>query len=92
MELKLVEKDKKTIVLEIIDMDDTIMNPLIEGLLMNSKVSNATYYTGHPQLDNPVLKVTVKSGTPQKIIKETAEKLAAMYLNAYDEIVMQVGE
>jgi len=87
-----VEKDKKTIVLEIIDMDDTIMNPLIEGLLKNSKVSNATYYTGHPQLDNPVLKVTVKSGTPQKIIKETAEKLAAMYLNAYDEIVMQVGE
>ena len=92
MELKLVEKDKKSIVLEIIDMDDTIMTPLIEALLKNDKVTNATYYTGHPQLDNPVLKVTVKSGTPQKIIKEEAEKLAAMYLNAYDEIVMQVGE
>jgi len=92
MELKLVEKDKKSIVLEIINMDDTLINPLIEALLKNSKVVNASYYTGHPQLDNPVLKLTVKSGSPQKVIKETAEKLASVYLNAYDEIVMQVGE
>ncbi len=92
MELKLVEKDKKSIVLEIINMDDTIITPLVEALLNNDKVTKASYYTGHPQLDNPVLKVTVKSGSPQKVIKETAEKLASVYLNAYDEIVMQVGE
>jgi len=92
MELKLLEKDGKSIMLEIIDVDETFMNPLIEALLKNKAVVNATYYVGHPQLDNPVLKVTVKSGSPQKIIKEEAEKLAAMYREAYDNIVMQIGE
>lgn len=92
MELKLLEKDKKSILLEIIDADETFMNPLIEALLKNEKVVNTSYYTGHPQLDNPVLKVTVKSGSPQKVIKEEAERLAATYLEAYDDIVMQIGE
>jgi hypothetical protein len=56
--------------------------PLITALLKDPDVLDALYYTGHPQLDKPVLTVKVKKGSPQAALQRVAEGLAAEFAGA----------
>jgi len=91
MELRLLEKKKDTIKVEIQDPDETLIYPLIHELLQDKNVEDAKYLTGHPQLDKPVLTVTVKDGKPQAALKKAAKALANQYLEAKQLIEKQLG-
>ena len=77
MQIRLLEKQKDSFRLEIVNADDTVIYPLITALLKDPDVEDALYYTGHPQLDKPVLTIKVKKGSPQAALKRVAEGLAA---------------
>ena len=64
MELRLVDKNKTELEIEIIDSDVTLITPLVEELLKDPKVDTAMYRQGHPGLDIPRLYLKVKSGKP----------------------------
>lgn len=76
MELNLVSKDKKSVVIEFTDSKETIVHPLIDRLLSDKDVVLATYKTGHPQLDKPRLTVKTQKVTPEAAVKKAADNLA----------------
>jgi DNA-directed RNA polymerase subunit L len=82
MQLRVLEKQKDSVRLEILNPEDTVIYPLITALLKDPDVEDALYYTGHPQLDKPVLTVKVKKGTPQVALKRVAEALASDFAGA----------
>ena len=82
MELKLLEKEKTTIRVEIVHPDDTLIYPLVSALLKDEDVADAQYVTGHPQLDKPILFVKTKKGEAQAALKRAAEGLAERYREA----------
>jgi len=79
MELKLVDKGKNFLKIEISEADDTLLYPLISELLKDKNISEARYVTGHPQLDKPVIFVKVKKGRPQTALKKAAETLSDQF-------------
>ena len=82
MQLRILEKQKDSVRIEILNPDDTVIYPLITALLNDPDVEDALYYTGHPQLDKPVLTVKVKKGSPQAALKRVAEGLANDFSSA----------
>jgi DNA-directed RNA polymerase subunit L len=76
LELILVSKDKKSVVIEFIDSKETIVHPLIDRLLSDKDVVLATYKTGHPQLDKPRLTVKTQKVSPESAVKKAADNLA----------------
>jgi DNA-directed RNA polymerase subunit L len=91
MEFKLVEKKKDSMKVEIIDVDETLVYPLIHELLQDKNVADARFTTGHPQLDKPVLTVRVNDGKPQAALKKAAKSLVNQYIEARQLIEKQLG-
>ncbi len=79
MELRVLEEKKKSLKLEVVNPDDTIIYPLISRLLMDDDVTDARYITGHPLLDKPSILVKVKQGPPKEVMKKAARALATSY-------------
>jgi DNA-directed RNA polymerase subunit L len=82
MQLRLLEKQKDSMRVEVTNPDDTVIYPLITALLKDEDVSDALYYTGHPQLDKPVLTIKVKKGSPSAALKRAASGLATEFAGA----------
>ncbi len=76
MQLRLLEKQKDSVRVEVANPDETVIYPLITALLKDEDVSDALYYTGHPQLDKPVLTIKVKKGNAAAALKRAASGLA----------------
>lgn len=76
MQLRLLEKQKDSVRIEVANPDDTVIYPLISALLKDEDVADALYYTGHPQLDKPVLTIRTKKGSPQVALKRAAHHLS----------------
>ena len=91
MELKLLKKQKDLIQLELIDIDDTLLYPLVYQLLKDENVEDASYTAGHPRLDNPVLTVKVKDGKPQSAVKKAARALASEFSSAREMVEKKLG-
>ncbi len=79
MEFKVISKKKKELVLEVINADRTLLIPLVEELNRDDMVELATYHYEHPYLENPTLKIRVKSGKPQAAIKRASKKLEKIF-------------
>lgn len=75
MELNLVSKDKKLMVIEFLNVKETIVYPLVDRLLTDEDVLVASYRIGHPQLDKPKLTVKTKKSDPEAAIKKAADSL-----------------
>lgn len=88
MELHLSKKSKKTLKLEVVNPDETVLYPLISRLLKDKRVVDARYITRHPSVDKPTILVKVKNGEPQDVIREAALDLA----DRYGELRKQVQE
>lgn len=75
MELNLISKEKNKIVIELDDVKETLVHPIIDRLLHDKDVLVASYKTGHPQLDKP--RLTVKTGKlkPETVIKKATDTL-----------------
>ncbi len=82
MQLRLLEKQKDSLRVEVTNPDDTLIQPLLIALLKDEDVADALYYSGHPQLDKPVLTVRTKKGSPQAALKRAAKGLAEDYAGA----------
>lgn len=82
MQFRLLEKQKDSLRVEVTNPDDTLIQPLIAALLKDADVSDALYYSGHPQLDKPVLTVRTKKGSPQAALTRAAKGLADQYADA----------
>ena len=79
MEFKIISKEKNEMVLEVINADRTLLIPLIEELNKDEMVEQAIYHYNHPYLENPTLKIRVKSGKPQAAIKRAAKRLEKVF-------------
>ena len=82
MEFKLLSEDKNLIKIEVVDPDETLLNPLVSELLRNSEVAEARYQMGHPQFDKPVLIIRTRKTKPQTALKKAAEDLAEQFREA----------
>ena len=75
MEVRLLDIKKTQMRIEILG-DETIIFPLLNGLLKDKDVSDARYISGHPQLDNPEIFLRVKKGRPQTVLRRVARELS----------------
>jgi len=79
MELNLVEKTKDSITIRIKDTNMTLITPLLHILSDDANVSMVRYADEHPELEDPVLFVSVKKGTPEEAIKKAANAISEYY-------------
>jgi DNA-directed RNA polymerase subunit L len=76
MELNLISKDKKSVIIEFTDVKETLVHPLVDRLLSDKDVLFAAYKTGHPQLDRPKLTVRTQRVNPETAVKKAADSLS----------------
>jgi len=73
MEINVVKKESKSILLEFKDESFTLTNVLKEFLFKDSNVLEVADFQEHPLLDNPKLWVKVESGSPITSIKKAVK-------------------
>jgi DNA-directed RNA polymerase subunit L len=88
LELKLVNKEKDSMEIEILGENETLLEPLKQKLLEDDNVEIATFLMGHPMLESPKLIVKVKSGKPQAALKKAAKALANDF-EEFRDVVMK---
>ncbi len=77
--LKILEKKKKEVKIEIEGEDHTLLAPLASKLLENEKVDIATYSIKYALMSNPVLYVKMREGDPIEAVKSAAASLASEF-------------
>ncbi len=77
--LRVVTKDKNTLMLEMLNYDNTLLRPLVEELLKDDMVEESRYYIKHPVIDDPEIFVKVKSGKPQAAVKRSIKRLSKTF-------------
>ncbi len=87
MEFKVLERTEDKLELKVRDADETLMYPLIEQLLQDERVTDATYSVEHQELDDPVLKMEVKEGEdPKEILIEVTRDFKQIFEDIYEDI------
>ncbi len=75
MELKTIKKTKTELELEIIDENETILNPITHILSENKDVEYATCMTDHPLADERRLFIRTIKGSPEDALKKAVKHL-----------------
>lgn len=75
MDVRVLHKDDKSLEVEIIGENETLLNLLKQRLLGHADVESATFLVGHPLLDQPRLFVQVRKGKPETVLKAAAKEL-----------------
>lgn len=75
MEIKILEKTKNMVVIEVIGEDHTLCNALRKELWEDKTVEVAGYDMKHPLISEPEITVEVKSGDPVKALLKAVEGL-----------------
>ena len=86
MQLQLLDKDKDSIRIQILDADMTLIQPIINELIKDEGVDEVRHITGHPELDLPVLYIKVNNGKPQTALKRAAKTLSNEYKEALENL------
>jgi len=76
MEIKVVKKNEKTLVIETPEETSTLTNLLRENLWQDKNVSEAAHIKEHPYLSNPKILVTTSRGSPQTALEKAAERIS----------------
>jgi len=79
MELNLVERTTDTVTIRIRDANMTLITPLLSKLSDDVNVSIVRYVDHHPELEDPVLIVSARKGTPEEAIKKAAKGISDYY-------------
>lgn len=90
MEIELVEKDKNSIRIRLIDADMTIINPLLHELDQDETIDEVNYQMGHPELDKPMLYIRVSRGKPQTALKRVAKSLSGQFKDTRSKLEKQL--
>ena len=75
MELKTIKKTKNELELEVIDEDETILNPITHILTENEDVDYAACICEHPLSNKRRLYIRVKKGKPDELLKKAVKQL-----------------
>jgi DNA-directed RNA polymerase subunit L len=73
MEVRVLTKQDKTLEVEVIGENETLLNVLKQRLLANPDVASATFIVGHPLLDQPRLFLEMRKGKPEAALKAAAK-------------------
>ncbi len=84
MQVKILNKTKNEIKIEITGEGHTFCNIIQKTLLKNPKVDLAGYNVLHPLTSNPVIYVRTKEGRPETVLKEIIGDLQ-IYTKAFRE-------
>ena len=79
MELNLVEKTKDSVTIRIKDANMTLITPLLNKLSEDANVSIVRFVDHHPELEDPLLIISTKKGTPEEAIKKAAGAISEYY-------------
>src|SRR5258708_38732365 len=79
MDIKVVEKEHDTLLIEVPKTEETLLIPLVEALQAEEKVVEARYRIGHPYLDRPSLYLKTKGEKPQAVLKRVLKEVADLY-------------
>ena len=77
--VRILEKKKKEVKIEIEGEDHTLLAPLSSKLLENEKVDIATYSIKYTLMSNPILYVKMREGDPIEAVKSAAASLASEF-------------
>ena len=87
MEFEVLERTEDKLELKVRDADETLMYPLIEQLLHDERVTDATYSVEHQELDDPVLKMEVKEGEdPKEILIDVTRDFKQIFDEIYEDL------
>lgn len=87
MEFEVLERSKDKLEIKVRDADDTVMYPLIEQLIQDERVTDATYSVEHQELDDPVLKMEVEEGEdPKEILIEISKNFKQIFEDIYEDM------
>ena len=75
MELKTFKKTKTELDLEVIDENETILNPITHILSENEDVEYAACMTDHPLSNKRRLFIRMKKGSPDEALKKAVKYL-----------------
>lgn len=75
MEIRVSEKDKNRVEIELVAEDHTLCNALRNELCKDNDVKAAAYKIEHPLASNPIILVETKKGNPRKTITKAADSL-----------------
>ena len=75
MEIKVIEKEKNKLKLEIIGEDHTFCNALRKELWNDKDVQVAGYNIEHPLVSNPVLTLETEKKDPKKVLESAIKRL-----------------
>lgn len=75
MNIKVIEKEKNKLKLEIIGEDHTFCNALRKELWNDKDVTVAGYNIEHPLVSNPVLTLETEKKDPKKVLESAIRRL-----------------
>jgi DNA-directed RNA polymerase subunit L len=75
MDVKTIKKTKTELEIEVIDENETILNPIIHILSENKDIEYATCITDHPLSNKRRLFIRVKKGNPNEFLKKAVKHL-----------------
>lgn len=75
MDVRVMSKGDKSLEVELVGENETLLNLLKQRLLASPDVESATFIIGHPLLDQPKLFVQVRKGKPETALKAAAKEV-----------------
>ncbi|UCF12767.1 MAG: hypothetical protein JSW06_00530 [Thermoplasmatales archaeon] len=75
MDVKTIKKTKTELEIEVIDENETILNPIIHILSENKDIEYATCIADHPLINKRRLFIRVKKGNPNEFLKKAVKQL-----------------
>ena len=75
MEIKIVEKSKNKVIMDIEGADHTLCNALNDELWAGGKIKSAGYKINHPLIGTPRFVVETKGDDPKKLLLDAVKKL-----------------
>jgi len=87
MKIKKINKTKNEIRISIEGIDETMLYPLRERLIVDEMVEFTNFFKGHPLLEVPTIYVKVSSGKPHTALKRASKSLANDYKKLSDRFL-----
>ena len=89
-QLRVINKEKNSITLEMLNYDNTILRPLIDEILKDEQVEETRYYIKHPIIDNPEIFIRVKTGKPQAAVKRSIRRLSKVFETLETDLTKEI--
>ncbi|MCL5783479.1 MAG: DNA-directed RNA polymerase subunit L [Candidatus Thermoplasmatota archaeon] len=89
-QLRVINKEKNSITLEMLNYDNTILRPLIDEILKDDQVEETRYYIKHPIIDNPEIFIRVKTGKPQAAVKRSIRRLSKVFETLETDLIKEI--